>query len=283
MFMVRGTYPSEEEQYRVFRQIVEACRHTYVTLRLLDIGGDKPLAYVDFSQEMNPFLGWRGIRFLLSNIQLLEPHLRAILRTTSHGCVRILLPMVADLGELLATREVIGRVEKELRAEGVELGEYQLGVMLELPSTVWALPAMVPHIDFVSIGTNDLTQYTLAVDRGNERVSRWFRPLHPVVLRIVKHTADVLAGFPGKKLALCGEIAGSSLAAPFLVGSGLRELSMNPWKIPELRQTLARFTVTEAEELVARVLNFDTADQVEQELYRFAEDHGYTEAVRTGH
>ncbi len=274
MFMIRGTYPSEDEQYEVFRRVVSAAGESSVTVRVLDVGGDKPLPYVDFGQEDNPFLGWRGIRFLLSNPTYLGPHLRAILRTTVHGRVNILLPMVADLDELLMVKEYLAEAEAALRADGIPFSEdYRVGVMIEVPSVLWVLSDMLPYIDFVSLGTNDLTQYTLAVDRGNSRVTQWFRQLHPVVLRIIKETCDIVRQEPDKTVSVCGEVAGLPLAVPLLVGAGLRHLSMNPWRIPRVRSAICDLAVSDCIQLTEEALQCSRDADLEALLKLFAQQH----------
>jgi phosphoenolpyruvate-protein kinase (PTS system EI component) len=274
MFMIRPTYPSEEEQYNVFRRVVEAGGGFSVTVRALDVGGDKPLPYVDFGEEDNPFLGWRGIRFLLANPNYFEPHLRAILRTTVHGRVNVLLPMVANLDELLQAKEMLASAHQDLDKAGVPCSRnYHLGIMLEVPSALWSLPEMLPHIDFVSIGTNDLTQYTLAVDRGNSRVTRWFRQFHPVVLRMIKETCDIVASFPGKQVSLCGEIAGRLRGVPILVGLGLRYLSMNPWRIPQVREALGRVSLADCQALAKEVLACNLETEVMKLMDEFSGKH----------
>ncbi|NOY81752.1 MAG: phosphoenolpyruvate--protein phosphotransferase [Kiritimatiellaeota bacterium] len=279
LFMIRPDFPSEDSQYKVFQRIVEGSPAASVTLRILDVGGDKPLPYTDFGSEANPFLGWRGMRFLLDCPQYFEPHLRAILRATVHGKVSILIPMVADVAELLEVKAVMTRVEAGLRRDGVAFDEdYRLGIMLEVPSAVWGLPEILPHVDFVSIGTNDLTQYVFAVDRGNERVSRWFRPLHPVVLRILKHTCELAAAAaPPKPVSLCGELAGSALAAPLLVGAGIRYLSMNPWQIPRVREVISKLRLEECRDLLDLARGKSTAGEVFELLKSFMKTHGLTE------
>ena len=275
MFMIRGTYPAEDEQYNIFRQVVEVGGESPVTVRILDVGGDKPLPYVDFGAEDNPFLGWRGLRFMLTNPQFMEPHLRAILRTTLHGKVNILLPMVADLEELLLAREMLEKAKKTLDRDGIPYNpDYALGVMLEVPAAIWSLAAMLPYIDFVSIGTNDLIQYTFAVDRGNNRVTRWFRQFHPVVLRLIKETCDIVHAVPGKTVSLCGEMAGIALGAPFLIGCGLRDLSMNPWRIPAVRAVIEDITVADCEALAAQALECFLDADIVTLMQGFAEQHG---------
>ena len=278
LFMVRPEYPPEESQYQIFRKIVEGSPAASVTLRILDVGGDKPLPYVNFGSEANPFLGWRGMRFLLDRPEYLVPHLRAILRTTVHGKVGILIPMVADVAELLEVKTAIARVEADLRREGIPFDDnYRLGLMLEVPSAVWGLPEILPHIDFLSIGTNDLTQYVFAVDRGNERVSRWFRPLHPIVLRILKQSCGLASTVdPPRPVSLCGELAGSALAAPLLIGAGIYYLSMNPWRIPHIREVISKITVPECRSLFERAQSAATAGEVFDIVRDFMKSHALT-------
>lgn len=283
LFMIRPEYPSEESQYKVFRKIVEGSPAASVTLRILDVGGDKPLPYMNFGSEDNPFLGWRGMRFLLDRPEYLTPHLRALLRTTVHGKVGLLIPMVADIAELLEVKAAIARVEAELRRDGIAFDEnYRLGLMIEVPSAVWGLPEILAHVDFLSVGTNDLTQYVFAVDRGNERVSRWFRPLHPVVLRILKHTCDLAAGAdPPIPVSLCGELAGSALAAPLLVGAGIHYLSMNPWQIPHIREVIAKVTLAECRDVFETARSVATATDVFDIVRKFMKEHGLTHGDST--
>jgi len=275
MFMIRSTYPSEEEQYSVFRRVAETCGDASITVRVLDVGGDKPLPYEDFGYEDNPFLGWRGIRFLVTRLQYLEPHLRAILRMTVHGKVDILLPMVASLDELLVVKEHLHNAEESLKRDGIPYDPgYRLGIMLEVPSALWALQDMLPEIDFVSIGTNDLTQYTFAVDRGNSRVTNWFCQLHPVVLRMIKQTCDLVGATPGKTVSLCGEIAGSPLAIPLLIGSGPRFLSMNPWRIPRVRSVIRRASMADCQALLEQAVTCRLDSEVTALATAFAKEHG---------
>ncbi|MBT3379928.1 MAG: phosphoenolpyruvate--protein phosphotransferase [Lentisphaerae bacterium] len=275
MFMIRGTYPSEEEQYHVFRRVAEACGDSSITVRVLDVGGDKPLPYEDFGAEDNPFLGWRGIRFLMTRLQYLEPHLRAILRMTAHGKVDILLPMVANLDELLVMKEHLRQAEDSLKRDGIPFDPaYRLGLMLEVPSALWALPDMLPEIDFVSIGTNDLTQYTFAVDRGNSRVTKWFCQMHPVLLRMIKETCDLVRATPGKRVSLCGEVAGSPLAVPLLMGCGLRFFSMNPWRIPLVRSVIRAVSMSDCQALLEEAVSCRLDAEVTALATTFAKKHG---------
>ncbi|OGV63054.1 MAG: phosphoenolpyruvate--protein phosphotransferase [Lentisphaerae bacterium RIFOXYB12_FULL_65_16] len=255
MFMMRATYPTEEEQYGVFHRVAQAVGDQSVTIRVLDVGGDKPLSYVDFGPSENSFMGWRGIRFLLDSPQYFEPHLRAMLRTTAHGDARLLLPTVADLDELLRTKEILARLQAAMDRSGVPYRrDYKLGIMLEVPSAVWALPDLLPHVDFVSLGTNDLVQHTFALDRGNSKVMHWYRQFHPVLLRLIHQTCKTVGAVPGKEVSLCGEIAANPRGTPLLVGLGLRSLSMSPWIIPTVRETIGRFSLAECQALATQAL-----------------------------
>lgn len=275
LFMIRNSYPSEEEQYDVFRRVVEAVGDPGVTIRLIDIGGDKPLPYSDFGNEDNPVLGLRGIRFLLDNPQFLDPHLRAILRASAHGRVNILLPMVADIEELLLCKEALARAEKQLSSQGLEFNpDYGLGIMVEVPSAIWDLPRMLDHLDFASIGTNDLTQYAFAVDRGNQRVIRWFRQFHPVVLQMLRQICEIVRSRPGKVLALCGEIAGNPIGTPLLIGAGIRNYSMNPWRIPKVAAAANCVTTAECEELFDQAVGCTYDADVVRLMHEFAASHG---------
>lgn len=274
MFMIRNSFPAEDEQYSIFKKVVsQGGERGPVTVRLLDVGGDKPLPYFDFGEEENPVLGWRGIRFLMSNRQFLDPHIRAILRASAHGKVNLLLPMIADLDELLQVRQVIRECEQQVRENGHKVGEYGVGVMIEVPSVLWGLPEIFEHIDFVSIGSNDLIQYSFAVDRGNQKVSHWFRQFHPLVLKMVKATCDA-GEAAGKPVALCGEMGGIPLGVPFLIGAGLRELSVNPWRIPGVVDVVTKVSVEECRQLLDQAVTCSRDQEIIDLMHAFATDHG---------
>ena len=249
MFMLKSELPSEGEQCANFRKILETAGGVPVTIRLLDAGGDKPIPYLDcWQNEQNPAMGWRGLRFLLSNPSILQPHLRAILRATAYGDVRILVPMVADLYDLMQIKQALATAENELRQQGIPFApDYKVGVMLEIPSAIYALDEMMPHIDFVSIGTNDLVQFMFAIDRGNQQVRKWYRQCNPIILKVIHQACKIVAKYPGKYISLCGELAGIRRMLPVLLGAGLRRLSMAPARIPELRDVAAKFTIPQCE------------------------------------
>ena len=182
--------------------------------------------------------------------------------------------MVADLDELLQVKEMLKRAENSLQKAGTpHNSNYHLGIMLEVPSALWGLPDMLPHIDFVSIGTNDLTQYTFAVDRGNSKVIKWYRQFHPVMLRMIKETCDIVGSMPGKTGSLCCEIAGKPLGVPFLIGLGLRYLSMNPWEIPQVRDAIGKVTVVECEDLVKQAIASKLDSDIVALMNEFAGKH----------
>ena len=255
MFMIRNVLPTEEEQFSVLKRLVTTAEGAPVNIRLLDAGGDKPLPYMNaWSDEDNPALGCRGLRFLLANPDIMMPHLRAILRATAFGNVNILLPMVADLFDFHAAKEALKKAEQQLLAENIPVFPYKLGVMLEIPALFRVLDILLPHIDFISIGTNDLVQFLFAVDRGNPNLTRWYRQCHPVVLNIIRDTCRIVAQYPGKYVSLCGELAGSKRALPLLIGAGIRRLSMTPSRIPVLKKQLSQYEVPWCESLLDQVL-----------------------------
>ena len=256
MFMLKSDLPSEGEQFAHFRRIIESSNNLPITIRLLDAGGDKPIPYLDcWQKEQNPALGWRGLRFLLSNPEILQPHLRAILRATVYGKVSILVPMVADLYDLMQIKEALANAENALREQGIPYAaDYKLGIMLEIPSAFFALEQMLPHINFVSIGTNDLVQFLFAVDRGNQQVRRWYRQCNPIVLKIIHDACELVRRYPNKSISLCGEVAGIRRMLPVLIGAGLRRFSINPSRIPALRDVAAKHTVLQCEALYEEIM-----------------------------
>jgi len=262
--------PNEDEQFRVISRLVGAANGNPVTIRALDIGGDKPLPYINWGREDNPSLGWRGLRFLLSNPEFLHLHLRAILRTSALGPVSIMFPMVGDLYDLLQAREALDKAKESLRKDGIAFDEnHQFGIMLEVPSAVISLDQLLPKVDFISIGTNDLVQYLFAVDRGNSRVNRWFRQSHPIVLRTLRQICLEVAKFPGKRVSLCGELAGQARSLPLLLGAGLRHLSMNVNFIPAVRSCIEKVALDECEKLFAQASQLNSELEVQKMLDQF--------------
>ncbi|HEB54447.1 MAG TPA: phosphoenolpyruvate--protein phosphotransferase [bacterium] len=260
-FMERRQFPTEDEQVTMYARAVASASGKPVTFRTLDVGGDKPLRYFTIPEERNPVLGWRGIRLCLDFADILYTQLRAILRASAEGRARILLPMITTRSEVVRCREVLDELTTDLRANGVPYdARIELGVMVEVPVLVSVLPEVLSVVDFVSVGTNDLVQYLLAVDRDNPQVAKMYDPFHPGVLRVLAQIADATRA-ADKGASICGEIAGDHCFTPFLVGLGFRELSMAPVFLPRVKLMLRSFTVDECRDLVRRALAMhSTAD-----------------------
>jgi phosphotransferase system enzyme I (PtsI) len=258
--------PSEEKQYHIYREIFEVMSGRPVVVRTLDIGGDKPPSYLPFPNEMNPFLGWRAIRISLDEPELFKTQLRAILRAAVGHHARIMFPMVSDLDELRRARGIVEAVKRDLELACVEFAaDVPVGIMVETPAAAVLVDILAEASDFFSLGTNDLTQYTMAVDRGNAKVSGLFQPLHPAVLRLIRQTID--AGHAkGKWVGMCGELAGMTKAIPILLGFGLDEFSMNPRAIPEAKDLIGKLTDEKAREIASQVMSFGTAAEIENHL-----------------
>ena len=243
---------------------MEGAKGKPVTFRTLDVGGDKPLGYFRTPEERNPVLGWRGLRLCLDWPDILYTQLRAVLRASALGPARILLPMVSTKAEVVRCREVLSHLIQDLR-ESKEPHDpnVQLGVMVEVPVVVPILSDILPLVDFLSVGTNDLVQYLLAVDRDNQRVAKMYDPFHPGVLRVLEQIAQV-AGRSGKPVSICGEIAGDHLFTPLLVGLGFRELSMAPVFLPRVKLTVRSFSLAECRSLAAQARSLDSASAIRQ-------------------
>ena len=258
LFLERTTAPSEEEQFSVYRAIAETMRDHPVIVRTLDIGGDKPLGYIQMKPELNPFLGERGIRLCLNRPELFREQLRAILRAASYGTLRIMFPMVSDIVELRQARAII----EELRAE-LNAPEVQIGIMIEVPSAALMADIFAPEIDFFSIGTNDLTQYTLAMDRGNSALASNHDGLHPAVLRLIAHTIES-AHQHGKRADICGELGSDAAAIPILLGLGMDELSVSIPSVPTVKAQVRSLKISELGSLAREALNCATAQEVRE-------------------
>jgi phosphocarrier protein FPr len=256
LFLDRALPPSEAEQREVYAAIATALGGRPVIVRTLDVGGDKPLPYLPQPPEANPFLGVRGLRLCLARPELLREQLRAILGAAGAGHLRIMLPMVADLGELRAARALLAEVAAEVSGPALEGG-----IMVEVPSAAILAHAFAPEVDFFSIGSNDLTQYTLAMDRGHPTLAAQADGLHPAVLRLIELTAQA-AHAHGKWVGLCGELGADPVALPILVGLGLDELSVNVPAIPAVKARIRALSFEQARELAARALRCSTAGEV---------------------
>jgi len=261
-FISAGFFLSEEEQYTIYRTAAEGMGELPLTVRTLDIGGDKFVGRENPLQEHNPHLGYRSIRVSLDRPAMFIEQLRAILRAGMHGNVRILLPMVSGVGELRAARELLDQARESLRSEGVPFHEdMQVGVMIEIPSAVMVADRLAAESDFLSIGTNDLVQYALAVDRGNTYVDYLYRPYDPAVLTLIERTVTA-AQDADTPVSVCGEMAGATEYIPLLLGLGVRELSVAMSRILFARRAVAMTDIAEAEALASRALSAATAEEV---------------------
>lgn len=249
LFINREHPPTEDEQYRVYLQVAATVKPHSVIIRTLDLGGDKFASHLQLAKEMNPFLGWRAIRFCLAQPELFRAQLRAILRASAEGNVKMMYPMISGLDELVQANALVEKCKAELRAEKIPFDEtLEIGAMIEIPSAVLIADMLARHVKFFSIGSNDLIQYTLAADRTNEKVSHLYEPTHPAILRLIKMTVDA-AHAHGIWAGVCGEIAGDPVLAPLLVGLGVDELSAAPAVIDQVKYIIRRIKQVEAQSL----------------------------------
>ncbi|MDN4594278.1 phosphoenolpyruvate--protein phosphotransferase [Polycladomyces subterraneus] len=262
LYLENDHWPTEEEQYEAYRRVLEAFNPNPVIIRTLDIGGDKDLPYADLPKEENPFLGHRAIRFCFSHPEIFKTQLRALLRASVHGTLWIMFPMIENVSEIRQAKELLAECRAELVNEGVQVAEtIPVGIMIEVPAAAVTADLLAPEVDFMSIGTNDLTQYTLAADRGNEQVAHLYDAAHPAVLRLVRQTclAGKKAGIP---VGMCGELAGDTNMTEILVGLGLDELSMSAGAIPEVKARIRSVQTDAAEAKSERALAQSDPDAV---------------------
>jgi phosphotransferase system enzyme I (PtsI) len=271
LYMQSDHLPSEEEQFAAYKKVLLSFPKKPVIVRTLDIGGDKRLPYFALPQEENPQLGQRALRLSLAHPELFKPQLRALLRASVFGELGIMFPMVETLEDFLAAKIAVAECEEELREEGQSVGEYQLGVMIEIPALALNAEAIARLADFASIGTNDLTQYTLAVDRGNPSLKDRYQKYHPAVLRLIQ-LAEKAFEKAAKPIAVCGELGGDELGAPLLVGMGFRRLSMSGAKVAGVKERLAQHSLPELKALAESCLAYsnekDVKERLEQTLKR---------------
>ncbi|WP_097650372.1 phosphoenolpyruvate--protein phosphotransferase [Candidatus Chloroploca asiatica] len=263
LFLERTTLPDETEQLALYAAIAAELPGLPITVRTLDVGGDKHLPAFPLPHEDNPFLGWRGLRIGLSEPDLLLPQLRALLRAGANATIRIMLPMVSTVSEVQQARALLDRARRELDAEGLAYAQQvELGVMIEVPSAALTADALAREVDFFSIGTNDLTQYTLACDRGNQRVATLYQPLHPSVLQLIAMTCTA-AHRHGRHVAVCGELGGDPKATALLIGLGVDELSCSPGSIPHVRAAIRATSYADAQALAHQALEAPDAAAVQ--------------------
>jgi phosphotransferase system enzyme I (PtsI) len=264
LFMDRDSFPGEEEQLKAYRTVAEKMDGKPVIIRTLDIGGDKKLSYLPMPEEMNPFLGFRAIRLCFEMRELFRTQLRAILRASAYGNILIMYPMISSVEELIEANRILEKTKQELKAEGIPFNEeIKRGVMIEIPSAALTADLIIREADFFSIGTNDLCQYTLAVDRMNEKVSYLYQPFHPGILRLIKNVADA-SHRAGKFTGMCGEMAGEPAAALLLIGLGLDELSMSAASMLMVKKILRNVQYKDAVRITEHALTLSSAAEIRE-------------------
>ncbi|MCK4654057.1 MAG: phosphoenolpyruvate--protein phosphotransferase [Candidatus Cloacimonetes bacterium] len=268
LFIDIDELPSEEEQYKIYRKIAEKCYPEPVIIRTIDVGGDKFSKILNITHEENPNLGWRGIRISLENIPIFRQQVRAILRANIKGNVKIMFPMISCVEEIIEAKKIIEECKKDLKKEKVRYVEdIEIGAMIEIPSAVITSDTLAEECDFLSIGTNDLVQYILAVDRDNESISKYYKPCDPSVIRSIKLTVDN-AHEKGIKVAICGEMASEKIFVKLLVGLGIDELSVSPGRLLIVKNEILKCDKKNAEKLVAKILRKNTSDEIYQLLIK---------------
>ena len=266
LFLTHPDVPDEEEQYENYRRVIEAAPNRTATIRTLDLGGDKTVAYLGRRHEANPFLGWRSIRLSLEHPRFFEVQLRAILRAAVHGRVSILFPMITTLEELRQVNRLVEAARNDLRASGVPFGEdVKTGVMIEVPAAAMCIDALLQETDFISIGSNDLVQYLVAADRDNAKVAHLCDPLSPAVLRLLRMVFDACRR-TGTPVTLCGEMAGQPRSVLVLLGLGLRRFSMSPAFVPTIKELISSVTTPQAERFAHQVLQLKTREEIRSYL-----------------
>ena len=263
LYLNRNTLPTEDEQYETYRKVAERVRPDPLIIRTFDLGGDKLApGTVDITDELNPFLGWRAIRFCLENVDIFKMQLRAILRASAVGNVKIMFPMISGLDELRRAVAVLAECKEELHSSKIDIAkQIEVGAMIEIPSAAISASVLAREVDFFSIGTNDLIQYALAVDRVNERIAYLYEPTHPAVLRLLKMIADA-AHASDIWVGVCGEMAGDVALIPLLLGLGMDELSASATLVPRVKRAVQSLAIPECQELVEETLKLDTASEI---------------------
>ncbi len=272
LYLNRETLPSEDEQYETYRKVAERVSPNPLIIRTFDLGGDKlATGEADTGDELNPFLGWRAIRFCLENQDMFKTQLRAILRASAVGNVKVMFPMISGLDELRRAIAVVDECKEQLRDSKTEMAEkLEVGAMVEIPSAAICANALAREVDFLSIGTNDLIQYTLAVDRVNEKVAYLYEPTHPAILRLLKMVADA-AHANHIWVGVCGEMAGDVALVPLLLGLEVDELSASATLVPRVKRAVQSLTIPECRELVEQTLKLNTASEILERCLQLAD------------
>jgi phosphotransferase system enzyme I (PtsI) len=269
IYLDREDAPDEDEQYKAYNDILGLMQDRPVVVRTIDVGGDKELPYLDLGEEANPFLGWRAIRMCLDRPDFFKIQLRALLRASPDHDLRIMFPMISTLEEVRCARSLLAEARDEVLKQGHDVAEnIQIGIMVEIPSVVVMADQFAKEVDFFSIGTNDLTQYTMAAERVNEKLSGLNDPCHPAILRQIKRVIET-AHDEGIWVGLCGEMAGDPIATPILLGLGLDEFSMAPISIPHIKAIIRCLDLESANQLAAEVVLMDSAEDVRKHVHQF--------------
>ena len=272
LYMDSDNMPTEEQQFEAYKEVAEKMENRPVIIRTLDVGGDKELKYLHLEKEANPFLGYRAIRLCLDNISLFKTQLRAILRASAFGNLSIMFPMISSVEELREAKKILEECKRELDTENVSYKkDIKVGIMIEIPSAALISYGLAKECDFFSIGTNDLIQYTVAVERGNEKISNLYTKFHPAVIKLIKQAIDG-AHDAGIFCGMCGEAAGDELYIPLLIGLGLDEFSMNSNSILRARKRISELERFDCKELAEEILRLTSAEEVEKRLKEFAEN-----------
>ena len=261
-YLNRSDLPSEEEQYLAYREVAEKISPASVIIRTLDLGGDKFASALDMPREMNPFLGWRAIRFCLTKVDIFKTQLRAILRASVHGNLKIMYPMISGLTELREANKIVADAKAELRAENIPFRDgIEIGAMIETPSAAATADLLSPEVQFFSIGTNDLIQYALAVDRVNEKIAYLYEPTHPAILRLIRQIVES-AHKNNIWVGMCGEMVGDPALAIVVVGLGIDEMSTSPFLVPKIKKAIRSISKEKANAIAVRCLEFSTGEEV---------------------
>lgn len=262
LYMDRNNFPTEEEQFNAYKEVAEGMKGKNVTIRTLDIGGDKELSYLSLPEEMNPFLGYRAIRLCLDQVDIFKAQLRAILRASAYGSIKILIPMISSITELRQAKAILEEVKDRLRNEKISFNEsIKVGVMIETPAAAMISDLLAKEVDYFSIGTNDLIQYTIAVDRMNQKISHLYNPFNPAILRLIKNVIDN-GHKAGIRVGMCGEMAGDPSIIPILLGMGLDELSMSTPSLLNARYIIQNTSKKDMEVIIDKILMLPTAEEI---------------------
>ena len=271
LYMNSEKMPTEEQQFLAYKEVAEKMQGKPVIIRTLDVGGDKEIKYLNLPKETNPFLGYRAIRLCLDNIEMFKIQIRAILKASAYGNISIMLPMISSIEELRKTKKLVEECKKELEEKNIKFKEnIKLGIMIEIPSTAIMAEKFAKECDFFSIGTNDLIQYTVAVERGNEKIANLYSQYHPAVIKLIKMAIDG-AHKEGIFCGMCGEVASDSKMIPLLIGMGLDEFSMNSNKILQTRKLIGNLDKKQCEKLIEKVENLESSSDIIKELKNFFE------------